>query len=67
MSHSRRSTPISNPEDVAAADQAAAALGPGTKVWLTDWVESGTAYIVDPGKTHADLYEEVNRVLGEDG
>lgn len=57
---------ISNPEDVAAADQAAAALGPGTEIWLTNWVEPGTAYIVDGNKSPADLYDEVNRALGED-
>jgi hypothetical protein len=58
---------ISNPEDVAAADQAAAALGRGTEIWLTTWVEPGTAYVIDSEKSDADLYEEINRLFGEDG
>ncbi len=51
---------VANPADVAAADQAAAALGDDTKVCLTGLVVPGNAYVLD----HQELYE---LIVEEDG
>ncbi|MDP9226781.1 MAG: hypothetical protein M3P18_23650 [Actinomycetota bacterium] len=46
---------IANPADVAAADQAAAALGPEVKVRVTSWVAPGKAYVVDQEKNRMTI------------
>jgi hypothetical protein len=54
---------IANPEDVAAADQAAAALG--GFVELSDAVPPGTAYVLGRGFLYDTFAEEVRRKLDD--
>ncbi len=57
---------IANPKDVAAADQAAAALGTTVKVQLTSWVEPGKAYVVGGEESLSDdVVDEIARKLGD--
>jgi hypothetical protein len=51
---------IANPADVAAADQAAAALGPEVKVQVTNWVEAGEAYVIDREALSDDLRAKID-------
>ena len=55
---------IANPRDVAAADQAAAALGRDVAVCLTESVAAGSAYVVDGQALYDELLIEVSRKLG---
>jgi hypothetical protein len=54
---------IANPIDVAAADQAAAALG--ARVELSHLVAAGSAYVVDHQMLYDDLVEDARRELGD--
>lgn len=56
---------IANPADVAAADQAAAALGRDVTVSLTELVPAGEAYVVDRHVLFGEPFDEVTRLLGD--
>jgi hypothetical protein len=54
---------ITNPLDVAAADQAAAALG--ALVELSELVAAGSAYVADHQMLYDDLVEDARGKLGD--
>lgn len=56
---------VANPLDVAAADQAAAALGRDVRVTLNEIVPEGCAYVLDPTAYYDELLDETSRKLGE--